>query len=224
MSGGINLIGRDAILDTFEEFEDGEAPWALFQGSNLRVTGKGYDSLDKWISRFETSNSTEKYDLRVYSNINPGSITKGTPYIASFGVKLADIHSGAGIMTGNLLWQKVAALEEQVSGVGDSDKPKDVVDSLIGWITEPEKLDVVMGAIGKLYTMIKGGQMGAVPAPPAQPAMQPTEEEKLLKLTKALDVLEQRDPNLVDHLCKLQRLSETDPEIFQMVIRKIDAL
>jgi hypothetical protein len=49
-------------------------------------------------------------------------------------------------------------------------------------------------------------------------------EDNVTRVSKALDILEKYDPQLVVHLEKLAKLASTDTLMFKAVISKLDAL
>ncbi|HEU4608493.1 MAG TPA: hypothetical protein VFS31_10315, partial [Chitinophagaceae bacterium] len=44
------------------------------------------------------------------------------------------------------------------------------------------------------------------------------------RLSAAIDVLEKQDPKIVDHLEKLAQISQSNPQLFNMLIRQLDTM
>ncbi|HXV98447.1 MAG TPA: hypothetical protein VEC93_08490, partial [Anaerolineae bacterium] len=119
------------------------------------------------------------------------------------------------------------------------DEGQDLNSVIMGWLTEPQKLGLVIGAVKQLFGAPPMPMPVPVPAPVAgqQPVQtisgfapgkqQPqamTAEQSLERLSKALDILEKHDSDLVVHLEKLAKLAETDELLFKAIISKLDAL
>lgn len=232
---GVQLIGKDAVLRRFEKFDTDT--WALFQGKQFIVSGVGPDALADWLEDFSASGSTATYMLRVYdSDIAPSSATAATGYIACMNFKLVDMYEGAGIAGHTTrLMQRIEGIEKRLDTESDDTDDNDresINDVLIGWLSNPEKLGLVIGAARQI--------MGMPPVPGAAAALPQAisgfnvtsdssnqgadTDEKLGRLAAALDSLEKSDTNLVGHLEKLAALAKSDPLIFTGVISKLDAL
>lgn len=220
--GSIQFIGKEAVLAAFNEL-DAES-WGLFDGKTPILFGEGSDNLETWLDRFAVAGSTAQYTLRVYETALP--VKTNTDFIASFKFRLSDPYQGAGI-SGNTtkLLERIGELEKRIDeGDGEGE---DIMDHIIGWFKEPEKLETVIGAFKNLL----GGQSapGSVPVQNAQAMAgykvmsedNTQAEEKLEKLAGILDALEKRDPKLLEHL---EKLSKLDALTFNMVIQRVDAL
>lgn len=227
---GVQLIGIDAVLSRFEYFETDT--WALYQGKQFIVSGTGSETLSDWLNSFKTSGSTATYTLRIYDTDQaPTSATGNIGYIACLNFKLSDNYDGQGIAGhSKKLMDRIEALEKERTE--DEPDGEDLNSVLMGWLENPEKLGMVVGAVRQMFGM--GGSM-----PPAAMAAAPlqtisgmgsgevaieNDEQKLNRLAGALNRLEKADPKLLDHLEKLAKLGETDPLLFKAVISKLDAL
>lgn len=229
---GVQLIGKDAVLSRFNKLETDT--WALYQGKQFIVGGIGQDDLVDWLDDFTTSGSTATYLLRVYdSDTVPTSSTANSNYIASINFKLVDQYEGMGIGGHNTkLMQRLDGIEKKLAG-RDDDESEDLNSIIMGWLSDPNKLAVVAGVIRD--TLGRGSVQPAIIAnqlPAGQTVSgfnvssdQPEDtEEKLTRLSKALDYLETKDAKLIGHLEKLAKLAKDDPLIFNAVISKLDAL
>lgn len=225
---GVQLIGIDSVLSRFEYFETDS--WALYQGKQFIVSGTGSDTLSDWLNSFKTSGSAATYTLRVYdSDQAPTCATGNTGYVACLNFKLSDTYDGQGIAGHNKkLMDRIEALEKE----REQDEPEEDLNSVfMGWLENPEKLGMVVGAVRQLFG---SGQVSGLPTstPPLQtisgigsnePVIE-SDEQKLNRLAGALDKLEKVDPKLLDHLEKLANLGQNDPMLFKAVISKLDAL
>jgi hypothetical protein len=229
---GVQLIGKDAVLTRFEKF-DTDA-WAILQGKQFIVGGVGIDALAEWLDDLSGAGTTATYSLRVYdADVAPTSTTAAGNYIACVNFKLVDMYAGAGIAGHTThLMQRIEGLEKKLDALSGADndppEPENSFDNIImGWLSSPEKLGMVVGAARQL--------LGMPPVPGAAAAL-PVQamagfntstmdtDEKLQRLSVALDSLEKRDPLLVVHLEKLAKLAADEPLIFKSVIAKLDAL
>lgn len=219
---GIQLIGKEHVLEAFDDFE--YDTWALFQGKQLLISGVGSDTLDVWLDRFKPAGSMGAYTLRIYDCDLP--VKASTEYVAALNFKLQDDYNGMGIAgrSSNLM-DRIGELEKKLDG--DSDEGDDLMGVLMGWLKNPDKLETAIGA----FMQLSGKQPENVPAGNMQPAAitgfklqsdnAQDSEDKLERVAKALDKLEKRDPNIVEHL---EKFAAMDAATFAFVMSKLDSL
>jgi len=226
---GVQLIGKDKVLQRFETFADADA-WAIYQGKQFIVGGIGTDALDGWLTSFADTGSTATYMLRVFdSDDAPTSSTGNTDYIACLMFKVVDPYDGQGISGHNTkLMERIGALEKRLKEKDDDDEPEEDLGSVVmGWLSDPVKLNQVAGAVRQIFGTGGNAEMPTQLPVPAQSISgfgTSDKGDKLKRLADALDLLEKADPLLVEHLEKLASLSKSDPLIFSAVISKLDAL
>ncbi len=227
---GVQLIGKDAVLSAFDKL--GYNFWGLYEGKTAKVFGEGADALADWLELFCTSGSTATYTLRAYDTETlPTSQTGCTDFVASLNFKLVDMYEGSGIAGHtNKLVQRIEGLEKKIDGAGSDDDEEDINSIIMGWLNNPEKLGMVVGAfrqlvgVGPVAPAVSGNGTAVqqtMSGFDANNAGSPTDDERLQRLAAALDRLEKKDSNLIEHLEKLAKL---DPLIFNAVISKLDAL
>jgi hypothetical protein len=226
---GVQLIGRKAVVERYTKLNTDS--WALYQGKQFIVGGVGGDQLDEWLADFEQTGSTATYTLRVYDTDQaPTSSTGNADYIACLNFKTVDAYEGYGIAGhDNKLMQRIKGLEDKLEGKDDDDDEPDTdFNSIImGWLENPEKLGMIAGAIRTLFGGVPMQPMGGVPMQAIaglEPQNQTQMEDNVTRVSKALDILEKYDPQLVVHLEKLAKLASTDTLMFKAVISKLDAL
>lgn len=214
----IHFFGADKVIEALEKFKS--SLWALWQGRQVVVTGDSLDELEHWLESFTDAGSTALYTIRLY-DVSPPYLWV-TPYLCSFNFKLVDTTDGRGIAGyGGRLAERVAALEKG----GEQEEPESLGDVIMGWLKDPEQLDIVAGAIQRIFgRMPPGSPTNFLPMQQqtigsTQPIA--TTEDRLRRLSGAIDVLEQRDPHLVEHLEKLSRL---DNATFSLILQKLNAL
>jgi hypothetical protein len=237
---GIQIIGRDAVLQRFEALNCDA--WALYQGKQFIVGGTGSEDLDQWLTSFEASGTTATYLLRVYDcSEKPTSSTGNTDYVACMGFKLIDNYEGMGIAGhSNSLMQRLGAVEKQLKE-RDSDNEEDKTDIggiVMGYLEDPSKLAQIAGIVkmfvaGTAPLPAVAGVPAAAPAavqgigavtPGADSAPVTDDETKLQRLAASLDILGAKDPQICEHLEKLAKLAQDDPGLFKAVISKLDLL
>jgi hypothetical protein len=231
---GVQIIGQEAVLHRFEKM--GYDTWALLQGKQFIVGGTGEEDLKDWLNDFTRSGSTATYTLRVYdSDTAPTAATAGSDYVAAIPFKLVDMYEGYGIAGHtNKLMQRIEGLEKRLNEEGQEDGEGDLNSIIMGWLSSPEKLAVVAGAIRTLFggaatpamagtsIPINGQVIGSTVIPDEK--LNQVTDADLVRLSKALDVLGKHDKKLIVHLEKLAKLAETDPLLFEAVIGKLNAL
>lgn len=234
---GVQLIGTKAVVQRYEKLS--AESWALFQGRQFLVGGVGSQDLQDWVKDFETAGSTATYTLRVYDSPDaPTSSTANSDYIACINFKAVDEYEGHGIAGySNKVMERIKGLEERLKEADGDDKEDDgpsLGDIVTGWLTDPQKLGMVIGAVRQLF----GPASAVIPAPPLQTisGMQPVQteamnqpnpmnqEESLKRIADALDILAIHDLDLVVHLEKLAKLAQSDQLLFKAIISKLDAL
>lgn len=229
---GVQIIGKDALLNRFQKFDT--ETWGLFQGKQFIVGGTGEETLTDWLDDLSKAGSTATYILRVYDNDQvPTSATANSNYLASLNFKLIDMYEGYGIAGHTTkLMQRIEGIEKRLDDESEPDeKEEGLNDVIMGWLNNPEKLGLVIGAVKQL--------MGGPAVQPAIASTQPaqaiagfsvqdsnpdTSGDRLERLAAALDKLDKIDTRLVEHMEKLAKLATDDPALFNAVISKLDAL
>lgn len=227
----VQLIGKKAVISRFGNFDTDT--WALYQGKQFIVGGVGVESLDEWLTDFEAAGSTATYMLRVYdSDAAPTASTANTDYLACINFKLVDMYEGYGIAGHTTkLMDRITGLEKKLQDQekeGD-EEGEDFNSIIMGWLSDPVKLNQVAGAVRTIFGS-GGGSQQTLPATPVQAVSgfnnnsAPVTEDAAIRVAGALDILGEKDPKIVEHLEKLAKLAKNDPMIFQAVISKLDAL
>lgn len=214
----VQLIGRESIVSAFEQVD--ARGWALLEGKRPIVTGSGAEDLKEWLDRFEAAGSTAIYTLRLYDQDITFDNAVVASCIASFNVKLVDQYAGHGIAGySTKLEQRIAALEKGDDGDDDGE---DIGDIIMGYFKDPNKLETVIGAVMQIFNNGGTGQGIAGVVPPA--VSEVGNGDQLQRIASVIDRLQKRDPELLRHLEKLDKLADTNPGLFTMVLKQLDTL
>lgn len=229
----IQFLGLEPVLQMFTN--RGIETWGLFQGKQFLSAGDGADGLRQYLNAVAPYGSQAIYTLKVYTgNPDPDEITDKTQANGSFNFKLTEGQVGAPAKVGGYgmgsLDPITAKLHELVAAkVGDAiedilnPKPEkqDIGDVIMGYLEDPDALASVIGAVGKLLNRgqvpAQLGQVAGLGATAAQTG------DRVHRLAGALDRLERVDPQLVEHLEKLADIGEQDPDIYKILIKKLNS-
>jgi len=239
----VQFFGIGPVVSAYEG--RGIDTWAIFQGKDMLTSGDNAEQLRAYLSMLAPHGSVAPYKLCFYREVEPDEVRPKTECDSSFGFKLTEAGAGgigavrmAG--AGDIVSQKVNSyiadevgkvLEEKLSGKGGS-KKAGFVDELVELLYDPDRLITIVAGIKNIFS--PGADMGlhAVSGvyPPVRRAgikqsdMGKTEASLLERLETTLNILEQHDPRLVEHLGKLAQLAQNDPPLFRSIISKIDLL
>lgn len=237
---GVQLIGTKAVLSRYEKL-DCDA-WALYQGKQFIVGGLGSEPLSEWLNDFAQSGSTATYTLRIYDcGEAPTSSTGNIDYVACIQFKVVDNYDGYGIAGhSNKLVDRITGLENEIKKLNKPDLDDDENEGgSIGaifndWLEHPEKLGVIVGIVKQIFSGSAPAYAPAtVSAPPVQAIsgfkmntelVKADSQEGLERITKALDILGQYDPNLVKNLEALAVLAKDQPALYAIAVQKLDNL
>lgn len=219
---GIQVIGKDATLKTYEAYDIDT--WGLFQDKRPLAAGSGSEELSKWLDIFEPAGSTGQYTLRLYADIPPEQVDMGTAYRFCFVFKLYDTYGGQGVIGGYhtiQMQQEIASLKKQLEEGGSDDEP-DLNDTIMGYLENPTKLGQFIGAIKQIWSNNPAEQVSGVThiGNTNQPEGTSLSENDatIERLAAVIDRLEKADKNILDHLEKLAEMAEKNPNKFNMAI------
>lgn len=241
---GVQFFGARSVLQAFTA--RGLQTWGLFQSKQFINAGDGADELQTFLEMLSTA-SDAVYTLKVYRDVDSDDITDKTECNGSFNFKLtaagathgATQVTGTGSTTGDIIVNKIRGLvEEEISEAierrlnGES-KKKDFGEIISGYLEDPDSLIGVLTALKGLFVPKQAGSftpatIGTVgtAAPQNNHAMAPqqTSEQIMHRIAAAIDILQKNDPKILEHLEKLAMLSQDDPDLFELLIRKINAI
>jgi len=248
----VQFFGKDNVLSAYDN--RGIAVWSIFQGKDLITTGEGRGELEAFMELLSQGGTNAVYKLCIYNAADPDNITNKTECNGSFNFKL-DVGPQAGGAVGSFGVGKyvgdpiMGQLHEYVSGEvrkaidkklniassedEDEKEDKTIMGFIESCLTNPKKLEGVLGVIGAFKQVFNPGVSG-MPMPVslagvqrAGPPREVTEagqvvleqnEAEVERLTKILDRLERCDPDIIDHLAKLADMAEKNPAKYNVAI------
>jgi len=208
-----------------KEFES----WGVFSGKNLVTSGEDLTQLREFLALIEPGGSAAVYSLKLYKTADPEEIDAKTAAFCMVNFKTGTGQS-VGAMAVNSIEQRLAGIEKKLSERDEEeeeDEKEGVTDILIGYLKDPQKLALVLGAVRGLLSPVAPAAMpavvGSVTTNQATNQTSNTmDSNKIERLGAAIDILEKKDPLLVDHLEKLAEIAKNKPAVFQMLLTMLD--
>lgn len=241
---GAQFIGKEKLLAAFER--RGGGTWQIAQGKKVCAKGSGSDDLAEWIDIFGAAQSRSPYTLHLFDDLDPEEIGKNSPD-ASWDFMISDNAGAVGSVSGTAgvvsklqqkiddrIAEKLGAMLDKADDPDDEPEGIDLNAIISDYAANPHKVGQAVGAVQQLVGMLKnlfgaGGAapaqpMGAVGSLPGNAQQQPQgddPDETYNRLCAVLDSLQKRDPKLLQHLEKLNKL---DDLTFSLILSKLDAL
>jgi len=234
-----HFFGIPAVI---AQYEGSNLPtWGVFQNKHFLRAGDNADDLRKYLVSLD--GSVALYSLCLY-DVDAEAVRKNTDYDYSFAFKLTDaggyaggvrVAGGSGITeivaqkVNGILSEKIGGfLEDELSGKKRDEKPS-IMNELVDLLHDPDRLVAIIAGVKNIFSpgLAPAGISGTdAPMRRAGTAQQPAmpSENDLVRLQNAINILEQRDPKLVEHLEKLAKLAQDEPMLFKSVIGKLDIL
>jgi len=192
--------------------------------------------------------STATYTLKTYDDLSPGQkIRPSTEYDTAFNFKICLPQSSniaqinGAYPSNNPVLNELKKLNERMDRYEElseqevDEEPQSLQEAVIGLLQEPERLSQVVEPIKELVSLGRV-LMGLPPIEttfPMQSAMNglpvkkignTPDPDKVMRLGKALDTLEQYDDLLVEHLEKLAQVASSDKVKFKGLLSMLDLL
>jgi len=246
-------------MATFVQFDSAEgvmnaynargiAVWSIFQGKELISAGDGAEELENFLGMLGSGKYPVIYTLKVYNSVNnPDDITNKTECNGSFKFQLETVGSSVGgavmprfagngtdIITAKIhgvISEKVGKyVEDLLSGKAAEEKKPSFKEIAMGYLENPEDLQMIMGTIGSVVAMFKGNPAPAMVAGAREPARfagavdaqqtdpEANRDELGRRLVIAVNRLEKCDPEIVLHLEQLANLAENNPAMYKMAL------
>lgn len=245
----VQFRDKEKVIEAFE-YRQVEA-WALWQGKQFLFKGIGVEELTNVLNMLGTS-SNAVYTLTVFEDIDDArQIKHNTQHDGSFNFRLNEPNQELE-PTRALAYQRtherLDRIEKLLSEeVEEDDEPETVgqakpqkitgipwADSLIHtYLQDPDKLGKLIGVVkqtllGAATPAVAGGAVGnisnmsnnnSVTASPATGV-----EQKLERISAALDMWEQADPEYLECLEKIAELSRKNPVMYKLAKQQLQSL
>jgi hypothetical protein len=240
---GVQFFGAKSVLQAFNA--RGLQTWGLFQSKQFINAGDGAEELSAFLDMLSTA-SDAVYTLKVFKEVDSDDITDKSECNGSFNFKLtaagavygAAAVSGTGNTTGDVIVNKIRGIvEEEITEAIDrrlngEGRKKDWGEIISGYMEDPESLIGVVTALRGLFVpktgSIQPATIGTLGVAPPQNnhtmAATQTQEQIMQRIAAAIDILQKNDPKILEHLEKLAMLSQDDPDLFGLLIKKINAI
>lgn len=239
MAVSVQFFGVDKVLEMFEA-RNVEA-WSVYQGKQFMFKGIGADALQTILDAI--NGTTPIYSLKVYEGIDdPAKIKSSTPDDGSFNFRLQAQGEMNGIPYGlpynrnAELEKRIAQLEaEKISGSDIDDDENDfskiVQEEIIGIIQEPNKLLQWKNVLSSIFFPSANtsnyqpmpNRIGNAATTQNQNTMSDeTDAQKQKRLIDAINVLEENDPKILDHLEKLAMMAQDNPVKFKGLLSMLE--
>lgn len=222
--------GKDQVIQAYEL--NAVAPWGIWSQKELVTAfdeddlSTGAGMLSDALDMLTNGRSEGAFVLRVY---DPAAVAKGinytTPAMRGFTFKLqsdgsADWQSPkmviADLQRRNQLLEQ-ALLEAQQGGEEEEEEEQGgIVGTIKGILTNPEQMQSLIATVGQIIGVFRGMRTSQ----PAQVSgvAQPISVEQQQKTDQAIDILEQVDPLLGDHLIAIAKIATENPAQYNMLI------
>lgn len=234
--GSVQFRSKEHTLQAF--INRGVEPWSVWQGKQYMFKGMGSDQFSEVLDMLCESGSTNAiYTVKVYENIHDSlDIKNNTPDDGSFNFRLNggeqeisnDQYYTRRIGASNEIIKRLEQIEQKLSA-DEEDEPDTIGSIFLEHLKDPEKLGRLIQMTREILSPYQPGMVGnvyrTIPAT-NQSAMgnDQTSEQKLERLSAAIDVLEKHDSHLVDHLEKLAKVAINNPPSFKVMLSMLDNL
>lgn len=226
MAKAVQFRNRDQVEKAFSNLKI--ECWSIWNDKQLLTKGCGEDMLCEFLDLLENGSSQAIYTIRFYEDISDAKLIKEkTPADGSFNFILKELVNGSDYFREdnkkNRLFERLGAIEEKL--FAEDEPEKETIGSVfMGLLKEPAQLaqmiDIGRSLMGMkpiydqpAYQQLPANTIGGIPA---------TSEEKIHRVQMALETLERNDVDLLIHLEKLAKISETSKGMFKMLLTTLD--
>lgn len=243
VSSSIQFRGMDQVMAAFIN-RDAEC-WSMWAGKQFLFKGFGEDTLQTILTALcENSGSNAIYTIRVYEDItDPKKIKSNTPDDGSFNFRLNEENmvNGSGLTVGQTygLAGQLLELKNQIqemkalppAAVEPEEEEKTIGSVIMDVISNPSKAQQWAEIIRGLFapatanfpaaTVIRQTPAVMGNTTPVNAAPQNL-DEKLERISAALDILGRNDPKICEHLEKLAEISTKKPVQFSSLLATLE--
>lgn len=240
MASAIQFFGISNIM---EAATNRECPaWGLFIGKALFTKYEGEDPaesmqlLEQTLQAIQRNGTATSGTLKFFEGgrvkITEKTVCDGGQF--NFRVFSVEDHQligygepgGGGGLIGSIkkeLEEIKSALAERaaMTGPDPDEEPESVGAVMMDLLRNPEKLGQLVN-VGRSLLGMPVQQYGGAPASMGTTRAGESAGDPLERLSAAIDALQLKDPNLVDHMEKLARIATDSPQQFAMLLSMLD--
>lgn len=232
----VQFKGMAAVLTAFEN--RGEDAWSLWCGKQFLFKGIGEGDLQTVLESLTQGGTNATYTLQIYEGIkNVQDIKSSSPHDGSFNFKLnADTQEILGGQYSSLkksdeILARLESLEKRFEEDEDDEEPEMSIGAIgMEYLKDPNKLAALVNIFSTLTGRPAVTSFPANPAPvignvqTSSPGPEMSQEEQIMRIGGALEILGKQDPNLVTHLEKLAKLSQEKPDTFKFLLTTLEGM
>lgn len=212
--------------------------WGVWQGKRLITKGEGQDELQTFLKMLCKTGGV--YTLKVFEDIDDlKKMKENTPADGSFNFRLFpeegdesenQLTQWSASNNKNKLFQRLDAIEQKLTGIGAvPEEPKSLEETITDIITDPEKLQLYANILGSVFNKTPAAApaqlySGMAAVGNTTPMAQVTKEQQYQRISAALDILEQHDPKLMEHLEKLAMMAQDNPGMLKTILATLDSM
>lgn len=242
MAGVFQIKGKENILQAYDNAN--VEVWAIFVGRNLITKGQGIDELGAFLDLVTNNGSNGVYTLKTYEDLQTAKQVKEKTEASgslNFILNPNDFADGKGFVTvgntDNRLYHEIQELKKEIAELKADPEPQTLEQAAIGLLNSPGELAVLISAVKELFTGNKQNtsyrpqQIPAAVGSLLTPEIMSTEtlmnqvsEKDLERLSKALDVLGNKDKKIIEHLEKLAHIATNNNAQFQLLLMTLDGM
>lgn len=229
MSASVHFKGIDNILNAYEQRN--VAAWSLWQGSQFLFKYEGTDisegaqALNDILDRLAQS-SNAIYTLKVYEELPGGKIKDKTPHDGSFNFRLnvdsQEITNGqyGSLRRQDKFEQELAEIKQLLLAreEEEEEEPKSKLGMIGEILNDPGISQIVQPLIAKFFGL------GTVTPQMPMRSISGISDDAAATLKEAISILQKADPKLPEHLMKLAKLSQENPDSFQFLVQTIEGM
>lgn len=221
---GVQFRGKENVLKAFES--RGVDVWGIWLKKTLNWKGVGAGDLSRYLEMLEQNGAGDIYTLKVFEDLDDATgVKENTPADGSFNFTLYPGNGGfadssitryEATNNKNKLFERLELIEEKLAGLPGEDEPVSIEKTIVDILQDPQRL--------QQYVNVGRSIMGLPTTQNNYPAAmgnvstannEETQEQRVRRLSDALNILEQHDPEIVEHLEKLAMMAQDNPNKFK---------
>lgn len=250
MGMSVQFVGIANVLQSFEDRKI-EA-WAIFVHKQMLTKGWGSDQLQAFLTTLDNSGTNAIYTLKVYEDITDergvSKIKSNTADDGAVNFRLDPQGLNPPAAYSSTRWQQIGyretindrlqkieeallKLAEEKQAEAEEEEEEESIGSIfMDMIKNPAKASALVDVIKSITTPGHIPQTQYTPPMPATVGtvntanQEQSQENRLDRLAAAINILEQKDPGLIDHLEKLAIMAQDQPKKFANLLSMLEMM